>query len=302
MQRLIQRVEWRWDAWQEGRRLRREGGELAHRVPARWLRRARIEPGDRVCVFVAVARAGTLLPHSVDHAAAWQAAGYKVVLAIVVDALDDPIDTGGVDFAAGIMLRVNKGYDFGAWASVIRALGNGLATSAMLALANDSVLGPSDRFADMVARAQACDADLIGLVASDELRPHLQSFCLFFKPRALGARAFGRFWRGVRSGDRRYVIDQYETALAGLFEAAGLRTAAVFDGGAGTGNATLSRWRQLIDAGFPYIKAQLLRDNPAEVDLTRWRSAAAAAGFDGQALDRQVAALRSAGPAPWQAP
>ncbi len=268
------------------------GGDTADRVPARWLRRPRIAPGDRLCLFVMVARDGRLLPHSVDHAAAWHASGYKVVLIVAVDVFDTPIDLAPVAFAHAVVLRINRGYDFGAWAAAIRRLRRKLHRCAVVALANDSVLGPSARFDAMVRRAEASPAELIGLVASNEVQPHFQSFVLFFKPGAIGAEVFRRFWHDVRSGDRRYVIDHYELQLLARFSEAGVRAEAMFlPGEPQDGNPTLTRWRELLDACFPYIKVQLLRDNPFDSSLTDWRAAARHSGFDLAMVDRQVAAL-----------
>jgi hypothetical protein len=39
-----------------------------------------------------------------------------------------------------------------------------------------------------------------------------------------------------------------------------------------TVNPTHDLWRQLLDAGFPFIKRELVRDNPARVaDAEEWR-------------------------------
>jgi hypothetical protein len=41
-------------------------------------------------------------------------------------------------------------------------------------------------------------------------------------------------------------------------------------------NPTASLWRQLLLAGFPFIKAELLRKNPTAVpDVAHWRSVVA---------------------------
>lgn len=274
-------------------RARNRRGEVkASRIPARWLRRARIGRGDRVAIIVLLPRAGRLLPHSVEHAAAWAAAGYRTVLVLVVPSLDEGVDLSPIPFADAVLLRENKGYDFGAWAAAIMRLRRRLRRCATLALANDSVLGPSARFGEMLARVGRADADLIGLIASDELKRHFQSFVLFFKPGALRARAFARFWGGVRTGDRRYVIDHYETELLARFEGAGLRSEALFPIEVADGvNPTLTRWRALLHLGFPYLKVQLFRDNPFAMPLADWRDEAARAGFDIDGLEHQMTAL-----------
>ena len=285
--------EWRSARW---------GGPLAHRIAAEWVRPPDLQSGDRACAFVALARSGALLPHAIDHARAWHDAGFKVVVVVVVDRLDDPVDLTSLEFAHAVMLRINRGYDFGAWAAVVRSLKWQVRELAVLAIANDSVLGPSAHFAAAVERALAVDADLIGFVGSTQVRPHLQSFTLVFRSGALRSNAFRRFWQSVRSGNRSYVIEHYELTLLARMEAAGLRATVLFQPAEPSdGNPTLTRWHDLLDFGFPYLKVELLRDNPFATPLDGWREAAALAGFDLAALDRQIAALEPYSKAQWRA-
>ena len=275
------------------------GGARAHRIPMRWLRRPELAEGDRICVLVMLPVHGTLLPHSLDHAAAWKSAGYKVVAVAAVASLDDPVDMITPEQADGYAIRLNRGYDFGGWAAAIHALTPSLSSAHIVALANDSVLGPSDAFPAMLERVDQASADVLGLVENHEVRHHLQSFTLFFKAAALRAPVFAAFWRRVRSGGRAFVIDHYETRLMAIFQAAGLRAQALF-ALPSDGNPTLVGWRELLGLGFPYIKVQLLRDNPREIPLADWRAAAADSGFDVVRLDRQIAALKQHGTARWQ--
>ena len=295
------RARHRWQRLSGAVRHRLFGGVRAHRVPLRWIRRAEIAPGDRVCLFVLLPRGGKVLPHSLDHVAAWRAAGYRVVVVAAVGSIDAPVDLSSLDGVEGLAVRLNKGYDFGAWAAMIAGLAASLEKAAVVALANDSVLGPSHRFAAMLERVERADADVLGLIENRQIRRHLQSFVLFFKAGALRADAFRRFWGGVRSGDRTYVIEFYETALLATFAHAGLGVAALFPMADPDGhNPTLTRWRELIEDGFPYLKVQLFRDNPFSVPLDSWRAAAERGGFDVAALDRQIAALKQDGREQWQ--
>lgn len=276
------------------------GGPKAHRVPARWLRPPKPPYDAPICVFVLLARGTRILPHSADHARAWRAAGFRVVVVVVSGQFDREFDATPLDFADAILLRPNRGYDFGAWAAAIRLLRPTLRRCPMLAIANDSVLGPSANFASVVERARRSDRDLIGLAESNERAPHYQSFALFFGPGALGSRVFWRFWNGVRSGGREYVVDNYEVMLRARFKAAGLRAEALFPARPQSWyNPTITGWRALLGAGFPYLKVELLRDNPEGAPLAGWRGEAAAAGFDLAVLDRQLAALEGLGGPRW---
>lgn len=268
-------------------------------VPARWAVRPPARLAPRVCLFVMLARDGRLLPHSVDHARAWADAGYDVVAVVVVDSLRREVDWGALGFARAVLVRANTGYDFGAWAATIRRLGKRLAPCETVAIANDSLLGPSRGFAAMLDRAALAEADLVGVSESAQLTPHLQSFALFFRRGALRSRAFRRFWRSVGSGDRADVIARYELRLQSHFAAAGLRTFALFPSGDPGANPTLRHWRELLAQGFPYLKVELLRDNPTGEPLGDWLDEAARHGFDVPRLLQQVDALKRAGGRPW---
>jgi hypothetical protein len=278
----------------------RWGGPRAHRAPAKWVRAPRIPDGSRVCIFVLLVRSGRLMPHSVDHARAWHDAGFKVVIVVIVDSLTSPIDTAQLDFANAVLLRVNSGYDFGAWSATIRLLGRSVRRYALLVTANDSVLGPSNRFAAMLERVDRMDADVVGLVESVEVARHFQSFVLFFKPLALRSRVFRQFWGSIRTGNRDYVIDNYELKLRDRFIQAGLRVEAVHPVGSGpANNPTLHAWRELLSDGFPYIKIQLLRANPHNASLKGWLSTAEQQGFDPARLQRQLTELQLQDQQPW---
>lgn len=259
--------------WRDARR------ERAVTVPHRWWRPCPDMTGREVCLFVTYAPTGRVPAHALYHARAWRAQGLVVVLVICLDALDGLVadqPLGGVD---AVLLRANRGYDFGAWATAI-ALVPGLRRAARVVTANDSVYGPLDGFPALVARLRDTPADVVGVIESLEYRRHFQSFLLAFGPRALSSRAFRRFWHGVRVGDRQWVIDRYELRLLDRLTRAGLSALALFPAAAGDRNPTLQGWRALIERGFPFIKVQLLRDNPYGVDIDGWPAVMARRGYD----------------------
>jgi lipopolysaccharide biosynthesis protein len=236
----------------------------------RWVR----EPGSlaksEACVFVCYAPNNTIPAHALFHARAWASAGFRVILIVALDEPDAFRVGDDLDFADAILLRQNAGYDFGAWATAIRLLPQ-VREARIVAIVNDSVYGPFEGFPEMIARARASHADVIGLTESFELRRHFQSYALFFKDNALTSVAFNRFWRSVRVGSRRHVIDNYELLLLTRMEEAGLACETLFTGPKDGRNPTLTIWRELLEQGFPFIKVQLLRDNPGKADLSNWR-------------------------------
>lgn len=220
------------------------------------------------------------------------------------------------EICAGIILRRNIGYDFGAWRDAIGYLGLPRADTEEVILANDSVFGPLVPLGDTLRRLDYKAADIWGLTESWQLRYHLQSFFLAFGPAALRAPAWARFWNKVRPVPvKSYVVQRYETGVTQDMLKGGLRCAALWrydqliklvnreafeklheeaeqagkedpvqftrklhmlrirDAAARRValNPTSDLWRQLLLTGFPFIKRELLRDNPTRVeDVGDW--------------------------------
>jgi len=257
-------------------------------VRSRWLRSPELGEAAELCIFVAYAPASVVPEYSRFHARAWADAGFQVVLVLNTDAFEDRghVQADELPFASGVLLRENRGYDFGAWASALQQLPN-VRTASLVALVNDSMYGPLDTFEPMLARARAMDADVIGATESQEFGHHFQSFLLFFKTRALTSDAFWKFWSKVRAGGRIVAVYRYELRLMKTLERAHLRCAALFRN-RDRRNPTLTRWRELIDEGLPYLKIALLRDNLFNADLSGWQEVLRDHGYDASLATRHV--------------
>ncbi|MDZ4791059.1 MAG: rhamnan synthesis F family protein [Hyphomicrobiales bacterium] len=197
------------------------------------------------------------------------------------DRSDMLVHDPGPDVADAVMVKRNGGYDFACWALALKLFPE-LWDVRAIYLANDSVYGPLDGFEPMMKRVERSDADLIGLTESDDIACHLQSYFLMMKPRALANRAIREFWEGVRNIESKHrVVKEYELPLARLAANAGLRAEALFPlrtNGAVLINPTLFRWRELIEADFPFMKAHLLRENLSSQDIGGWRGVFARRG------------------------
>jgi hypothetical protein len=90
---------------------------------------------------------------------------------------------------------------------------------------------------------------------------------------------FWRFWGKVRAGGRIIAIYRYEHGIFERSVEAGLRCVALFPS-SDRRNPTLTRWRSLIEEGFPYVKVGLLRDNPFGADLSDWQDVLRKHGYD----------------------
>lgn len=173
---------------------------------------------------------------------------------------------------AGIFQRENSGLDFASWKAALLALPE-LFQAQELLLANDSVYGPVAPLGSVLAAMKRRKCDFWGLTASREGRPHLQSYFLVFRARALRHAAFARFWAQVEALDqKRLIIRCYETTLTQRLALAGLSGAAYAPLAADSAkNPMLRHGLELArNSGLPVIKRQLLGDNPERISLAHW--------------------------------
>ncbi len=276
-----------------GRVLRRIGHVLAVARASlerpQWIKRPPSLGGRRVCVLATWSPDGSVGSHTLHLAHAWNASGFAVVLMIACDdrrpARWDP---AWDPFIAGAAVRRNTGYDFGSWAAALRDVPS-LVDATLLALANDSVFGPLRSFGSMLARVDASTADVVGMTDSHQHVHHIQSYLVFYRPSAIRSAAFARFWHRRFVGGREAIIASAELALLAQLTAADLKIEVLFPTEASpTLNPTLVNWRELIDAGYPFVKVQLLRDNPFEADITGWESVLQCNGLDPAIVERHL--------------
>ena len=253
----------------------------------------------RVCLF-AQYNAGARIPAHVLHT--WRGlrdAGLVVHAALsgksaVNDADRDVLDGIGVT----AWKRPNRGHDFGAWAELIAC---GLADDAdEILLANDSVLGPFAPLAPTMRRMAGFHA--WGMVGSREGQPHLQSWFVVMTRDAFCRAAVRRVWaQDFAAMGKGEIVVHGELGLSAAFAAEGLDTGAVWrsefrlrPSRVVATNPMHFRWRQMLDAGVPFIKRELVERNPARImGAHRWRDELRARGWTPEWLDEIPDAVRA---------
>jgi hypothetical protein len=85
------------------------------------------------------------------------------------------------------------------------------------------------------------------------------------------------------------VITHHELRMLHELRAGGIRTAALFPADTRQPvNRTLTDWRGLVADGFPFVKVQLLRDNPHRADIGDWRGFLTRHGYDPALVHAQL--------------
>lgn len=279
-------------------------GQLSSAMPPTWRSKPYFaEAGHKLCIFVSYSHRGIIKEHVEAYVSQLVRHGYVVVLVLTVDHYEAAMrNTESFSRDYHLAVRKNAGFDFGAWAATMSAI-EGLWDVASLTLVNDSVFGPMSSFDDMLRRVDASGADVISLIDSYEDRKHFQSFYIVFKNRAMKSEAITSFWRSVIDfSNKNEVIREYELNLRTYVEDAGLKTQILFPidsylGSSPEGfhdNPTLVKWRELLKAGFPFVKVQLLRDNPHADLMLGWRQALRDAGADVDVIVRQLSSVGNA--------
>jgi hypothetical protein len=224
--------------------------------------------GPRVALVCQYDPRGAIRPDLLRYLHALRDCGFSVVLVSNSGALRPAADAAAREACAAVLVRRNTGRDFCAWRDAMERLGLPRAETEAVMLANDSVYGPLQPLAPLLQRMDG--AGLWGMTANAQRGWHLQSYFLLAGGDVLRSAAWRRFWRGVRPLPSKWLtVGRYEVGLTRTLSRAGFRCRALF--GPGDGNPMLQDWRALLAAGLPFVKRELLRDNPTRVgDAADW--------------------------------
>lgn len=291
----------------------RSPNQIVHRWPE-----GEIPLGPRVCIYVHWDGAGDVRDHVLHHLRSLAAAGASIVFVTNAGRLRPAAMEAVKLVCAGVIVRRNVGYDFGAWREGIEQAALPRPNTAMVLIANDSVYGPVRPLHDLLSRIDFGAADVWACTESWQSRYHLQSYLMAFSPRVVASEAWRGFWASVRpTWAKVWLIRLYEVGLTQQLLKAGFACRAIWpyqdlvrdidedmltdfkEGGPNLAdpavrsrqhharwvrahmvnrtpmNPTSDLWRQLLAAGFPFIKRELLRDNPTHVsDVADWRDVA----------------------------
>jgi hypothetical protein len=261
--------------------------------------------GAQVCIFVHYDQNGEVREHTQLYVQALADQGFSVVFVTNSGHLHDESVRQLQRCCSRILIRENRGYDFGAYRDGILSLGIELGKFSVLLIANDSVYGPITTLSTFFDRLDFGLADVWGATDSWQHRYHLQTYLIAFGPKVLSNPAFGEFWRSVRNvRSKDAAVRHYEIKMTQWFQAVGLRCRAVWDYQAmilsaqilaleesfdsnarplalairqvaeralsaasdrTALNPTNELWLLLLWHGCPFIKRELLRRNPSRV-------------------------------------
>lgn len=217
-----------------------------------------------ICLFVSYAPNALIKPHVRHHINSLIGAGISVALVINVDDVHADLSSLSVDGLklAGLYVRENKGFDFGAWSHLYSMMPTSLGMR-RLYLVNDSMIGPlsAQMFAKLMHKIKISTADMLGLIANTKPAFHLQSFFLVFNESILKDKRFDRFLKTIWSfPTKEMVIELYEVRLTQLIRDLGYVAEPLFEIETDRyqkTDAVIHRLDELLEIDFPYVKTSM---------------------------------------------
>lgn len=216
---------------------------------------------DRVVVLAEWSAGTRVRPDALRSARAWARAGFGV---LVVAARDPWVPFLSADPPRGVAVvrRPNTAYDFGSWSHALRTWPQ-LADKDLVVLTNDSLVGPLGPLDEVVTRLTAGTTQVWAATANRRPVEHLQSYLLAFRGGVLAQEPLStHFARVTALPSKRAVVRTYELGLTRVVDGAGLTRGVGWThaelGLPESVDLTLHGWRQLLGAGFPFVKRVLM--------------------------------------------
>ena len=206
--------------------------------------------------------------------------------------------------ADDVFLNDNIGFDFGMWKQAIQQ--HDLNDYDELVLTNSSIIGPLSPLEPLFERMAKSSCHYWGMTENFDHAWHLQSYFLVLKRSVICSDAFAAFWNGVLPyHDKWQVIRSYEVGLSVYLHDMGFRgeaaipAASLFPDGPAAllykykkRNSTCYYPTRLCDHGMPFVKLELLRDNPISVALAPVYERIKRAGYDTSMVEFDRPAVR----------
>jgi SAM-dependent methyltransferase len=260
-----------------------------------------------ICLLSIYAPTGKVGPCTKQYIDALVDAGVRVIACLALDDTSVRMDPSALPKVSVLLSRRNAGYDFGMWADIIRTFPQVLDAKRVY-FANDSVVIIPSIFPQLIETVRKSTADFVAATESSDHRYHTQSFFFAFRGKALSTPAIRSFWNSVRNlPDKRQVIKNYELTLVdAVRKTPSLSVDVIFNTRIlfpEVASDTLQRWNpthyfwdRLVDRGFPFIKMDLLRDNPQNIPTAHVYDLLRSHGVDVELVQEHIAASQKERP------
>lgn len=229
--------------------------------------------GNKLCFFSHYDKDGIIDPYVVYYLEKLLSLGCDIIFVSTATTIAKDEIEKIKDICAQVILKENIGYDFGSWKTALDMSEPLLANYEKLLLCNDSVYAPVHDLQSVFLQMQERDLDAWGITESRDMGYHLQSYFLVFDKKVFQDSKFLNFWENYTTYKyKRNVIEHYEVGLSSFLIKNGYKLAAycsMEEYMSDTYNMSHFSWKSLlIDKESPFIKIELLRDNPMMIDIS----------------------------------
>ena len=243
-------------------------------------------PGElthvNVCLLAVYSPFGTVTDATASYINLLSEQGFKVIVCMAVENTGTYINVGNLSKAAGIIVRKNGGMDFSAWSRALKLLPE-CWDAKRIVFTNDSIFALPALFETFTGRLFATTADYVGLTDSYQIQYHTQSYFFMLQGAALTNLDNRNFWSNLKMLNRKKdVIESFEVKALDRMQNLGMRCEVLYSladlfpdaltDELSKINVTHHYWELLIDSGFPFVKAELIRDNPMGLPMLHWKT------------------------------
>lgn len=234
-----------------------------------------------VCIFVSFAPYGKIRPGALAYYQEIIKNNILPIVCLIANDLDTLKYDARLEGAFAIVHRGNDGWDFSAWADVLRHIPQ-LWGAKRLYFANDSVFCLPTLFSQTIEKIRSSSADYIAMTDSFEIQHHTQSYFFVLQNKSLTNEDMLSFWSDLRPlKDKKDVIKFYETTFLSIAKKSNLSVNILFPldnffhksefNNIKYINPTFHLWETLINNGFPFIKVALIVENPYHQPISHWK-------------------------------
>lgn len=177
-------------------------------------------------------------------------------------------------YVCHLIFKENIGYDFGAWRTGITKFYDQLDTFETIIICNDSVYGPMSSDFNPELELNSRELDALAITDSFEIKYHLQSYFIAMNKNVFLSMGFKDFWFKMKIyEDKTTLILKHELGFSQMLTDSNFNIGAIaMAEDIGYVNNTHIQWeRCLLEFGSNFIKVELLRDNPCEVDINNYK-------------------------------
>lgn len=254
------------------------------------------------CVYSQFNKNGRVEAYVYDALNTIKNSGLEVIF-VTTSRLDKTSDQDKLfEICNTVIVRENIGYDFGSYKVGIDHITKLKANPKKILITNDSVYGPFSNLNNFIRKSNSFD--IYGLTDSIDFNYHLQSYFIIYNESVIKHKAFKTFWSSVKllSNDvpdfKNKIIQDYEVGGSQYFIKHGFKIGAAYAFDKISEiifkefleelkykknvhkseiekfllghNTTHNYWKVLLQLGFPYIKRELLTQNPTNSKIDDW--------------------------------